>query len=138
MSWNKFSGFNLEKKIFKFRQGIFAVSLLSPLEKGRVLLFEQTLILFTQWCSVPSLVEISPVDLSVNFCLFWFGFFCPTREFHSHGDVIMVGEGLQTQHLWPFSSEGSLACYTHFDMGHLFMMVISEDVWHSHLLPSVW
>ena len=27
-----------------------------------------------------------------------------------------------------------LAC----DMGHPFTMVIAEDLWHSHLLPSVW
>ena len=31
-----------------------------------------------------------------------------------------------------------LACHTYCDMGHPFIMVISEDPWHSHLLPSVW
>ena len=40
-------------------------------------------------------------------------------------------------HSWPLSSEGSLACHTYWDTGHPFIMVISEDPWHSHLLPSV-
>ena len=40
----------LEKKIFKFRSGIFAVSLLSFLGKGHGPLFDQTLIPFTQGC----------------------------------------------------------------------------------------
>ena len=34
-------------------------------------------------------------------------------------------------------SEGSLECHTYCDTGHPFIMVISEDLWHSHLLPSV-
>ena len=41
------------------------------------------------------------------------------------------------QYSWPLSREGSLACQTYCDTGHPFMMVISEDPWHSHLLPSV-
>ena len=36
------------------------------------------------------------------------------------------------------SSEGSLTCHTYCDMGLPFIMVISEDPWNSHLLPSVW
>ena len=32
------------------------------------------------------------------------------------------------------SSEGSLVCHTCCDTGHPFIMVISEDLWHSHLL----
>ena len=36
-------------------------SLLSPLEKGHGLSFEQTLFAISQVCSVPSLVEIGPV-----------------------------------------------------------------------------
>ena len=31
-----------------------------------------------------------------------------------------------------------LACHTYFDTGHPFIMFISEDPWHSHLLLSVW
>ena len=44
----------------------------------------------------------------------------------------MTGEGLQiltyAQHLWPLSSEGSLACHTYCDMEHPFIMVISKDL----------
>ena len=39
---------------------------------------------------------------------------------------------------WPLSSEGSLTCHTHCDAALPFIMVISEDPWHSHLMPSVW
>ena len=39
-----------------------------------------------------------------------------SRIFHSFGDVAFAGEGLQiltyARHLWPLSSEGSLACHT--------------------------
>ena len=44
--------------------------------------------------------------------------------------VMITSEGLQiltyAWHSWPFSSEGSLACHTYCDTGHLFIMVISE------------
>ena len=60
-----------------------------------------------------------------------------SRIFHSFGDVTIAGEVLQiltyARHLWPLSSEGSLACHTYYDTGHPFIMVISEDPWHSHL-----
>ena len=61
-----------------------------------------------------------------------------TREFlHSYGDVKIIREGLQiltyTRHSWSFSSEGSLACHTFCDTGHPFIMIISEDPWHSQL-----
>ena len=39
---------------------------------------------------------------------------------------------------WPLSSEGFLACNTFCDTGHPFIMVILEDPWHAHLLPSAW
>ena len=42
------------------------------------------------------------------------------------------------RHSWLLSSEGSLACHTYCDTRHPFTMVISEDPWHSHLLPNVW
>ena len=51
------------EKIFKFHQCIFAISLLSPLRKGRDPLIEQIRILITQGCFMPSLVEISQVVL---------------------------------------------------------------------------
>ena len=72
-------------------------------------------------------------------CLF---FSSHSRFFHSYGDVTITDERMQiltyVRHLWPLSSEGSLACQTFCDTGHPFIMVISEDPWHSHLLPSVW
>ena len=40
--------------------------------------------------------------------------------------------------LMPTEQWGSIAWHTYCDTGHLFIMVISEDPWHSHLLPSVW
>ena len=68
----------------------------------------------------------------VDFC-----FVC-LEFFHSYGDVTINGEGLQiltfARHSWPLSSEGSLACHTSWDTGHAFIMVISEDPWHSYLL----
>ena len=53
-----------KKKIFKFRQDIFTISLLSPLGKGRAPTFEQSEIPFTRGCFVPSLVKIGPVAQS--------------------------------------------------------------------------
>ena len=41
-------------------------------------------------------------------------------------------------HSWPLSSESSLACHTYCDTGQPFIMIISKDPWHSHLLPNVW
>ena len=75
----------------------------------------------------------------------WVGWLCgvyrPTREFFTHMDTI-AGKGLHfftyARHSWPLSSEGSLTCHTYCDTGLPFIMVISEDPWHSHLLPSVW
>ena len=76
------------------------------------------------------------------FSLFVCGFSSNFRIFHTYGDVTITGEGLQiftyARHLWPLSREGSLACHTYCDKSHLFLMVISEDPWHSHLLNSVW
>ena len=72
--------------------------------------------------------------------LFVCGFSSDSRIFHSYGDVNITGEWLQilthARYLWPFSSEGSLTCHTYCDTGHPSIMVISEDPWHSHLLPS--
>ena len=42
------------------------------------------------------------------------------------------------RHSWPLSSEGSLTRHIHCDTGLPFIMVISQDTWHSHLLLSVW
>ena len=53
----------LKKKIFKVQQFMFAISLSSPLKKGRGPSFEQTWIPITQGCFEPSLVKIGPVVL---------------------------------------------------------------------------
>ena len=58
-------------------------------------------------------------------------FIVPSRIFHSYGDVTIA------RHSWSLSSEGSLTCHIHCDMSLPFIMVIFEDAWHSHLLPSV-
>ena len=45
-----------------------------------------------------------------------------SRFFHTYGDVTMTGEGLQiltyASHIWPLSTEGSLACHAYCDTGH--------------------
>ena len=50
----------LEKKIFKYFQYNFTISLLSPTGERRVPSFEQIWIPSTQGCFVPSLVQIGP------------------------------------------------------------------------------
>ena len=60
-------------------------------------------------------------------------FIVPFEIFHSYGDVLTY-----VRHSWPLSSEGSLTCRTYCDTGLHFIKVISEDPWHSHLLPSLW
>ena len=59
-----------------------------------------------------------------------------------YGNVTITGEGLQIltyiRHLLPLSSEDSLECHTCCDTAYPLIMVISEDPWHSHLLPSVY
>ena len=62
-----------------------------------------------------------------------------SRIFHAYGDVTITGEGLliltYARHSWPLSRDGSLARHTHWDTGHSFIKVISEDPWHSYLFP---
>ena len=73
-------------------------------------------------------------------CLFWFS--SHLRIFHSYGEVIITSEGVQiliyARYSWPLTSEGFLVCHTHCDTEHLFILVIFEDPWQSHLLSSVW
>ena len=51
-----------------------------------------------------------------------------------------TGEEQRTfaQHSWSVSNEGSLTCHTYCHSSNPFIMVISEDPWHSHLLLNVW
>ena len=74
-----------------------------------------------------------------NFCLlvcFFVWSLSPhSRIYHSLEDVTISGEGLHiftyARHLWPLSSEGSFACHTYYDTGRPFIMVISENPWHT-------
>ena len=81
---------------------------------------------------------------STHVCFYFFvwGFSSHSKIFHSYGDVTITGKGLQIltyiRHSWPLCSEGSLEWYTYCYTGHPLIMVISEDPWHSHPLPSVW
>ena len=73
------------------------------------------------------------------FCLFVLSFSSHSRIFHSFGDVTIAGDGRQivtyARHLWPFRRKCSLACHTYCDSKH---GVISEDPWHSNVMPTVW
>ena len=75
-------------------------------------------------------------------CLFVLSFSSHSGIFHLYGDITITGEGLQilmyTRHSWPSSRGGSLTCHTYCDIGNPFIMVISEEPWHSHLMSSVW
>ena len=79
---------------------------------------------------------------SISFCLFLWSF-CPIRELFTHMETsLLTVNGCK---FWPmlgthghWSVRFFLACNTYCDTGLLFIMVISEDPWHSHLLPSVW
>ena len=66
----------------------------------------------------------------------------PTQEFFTHMETTSLLVKLQiftyNRHSWSLRREGSFTCHTYCDTRHPFMMVISEDTWHSHLLPSVW
>ena len=75
------------------------------------------------------------------FVLFFGGISSHLRIFHSFGDVTITGEGLQiltyARHLWPLSSEDSLACQTYCDTGYLFITLTPiADVkqWSCHYL----
>ena len=70
-----------------------------------------------------------------------FGIFVPLKNLSLRWRRHHYGERLQiltfARYSWPLSGEGSLACHTYCVTGHPFIMVISEDPWHSHLLPSI-
>ena len=84
-----------------------------------------------------NLLEQKMVSMDFYICL---GFSSHSKIVHSYGNVNIGGERLQIltfgRHPWSLNTEGSLACHTYCDTGHPFIMIISEDPWHSHLLPS--
>ena len=73
--------------MFKVYQCIFAISLLSPIRKGRGTSFEQIWITFTQGCFVPRFVEIGPVVLKkkmfkVCICILAISLLSPLEKEH--------------------------------------------------------
>ena len=76
----------------------------------------------------------------VNVLLVWSWPF-HSRIDHSYKNVIIAGEGLQiltyARHSWQLSLKAYLTCHDYCDMGLSCIMVISEEPWYSHLLPSV-
>ena len=90
-------------------------------------------------CLVPSLVEMKQC-----FLRWWFLFIClfgvyrPNRGFFSHFETTQLP--VKGCKFWPMLGTYGhfLAFHTYCDTAHLFMMVISEDSWHSYLMPSVW
>ena len=74
---------------------------------------------------------------TIHVCLFVIFFIF---KFYSYWGVTITSVVVQiliyTRHSWALSSKGSLACHTYYGTGHPLIMVISEDLWHSHLLPS--
>ena len=76
---------------------------------------------------------------NVSVCLF--GVYVPFENFsliwkrhHSRSRLQILTYARKS---WPLSSESYLTCHTCCDTGLSFIMVISEDPWHSHLLPNV-
>ena len=73
--------------------------------------------------------------------LFDWGFSSNSRIFCSYGNVTIGGEGLQilncARKSWSLKTEGDLACHKYCDMWHPFIIFISEDPRHLHLLLSV-
>ena len=75
------------------------------------------------------------------FCLY--GVYRPTRKVFIHMETSSLSvKGckflIYARHSWSLSSKDSLACHTYSDTGYTFIMVNSEDPWHSNILPSVW
>ena len=82
----------------------------------------------------PSVLSSLSFDLFASefVCLFVWGFPSNLRILQVlFVKLTIAGKGLQmliyARHLWPLSSEGSLACYTYCVTGNPFIMVISED-----------
>ena len=77
---------NLEKKIHKFRQCIFAISILSPLGKRRGPSFEQNWIPFTKGCFQYGSIKTEQfmicvfVSIKETFLLFQPLFFCKLQQ----------------------------------------------------------
>ena len=101
-----------------------------------------SIIFYAYKLGIPTIFKISGLHYLMfewNFvCLFIWGFTSLSRMFHSYGDITINDEGASNYDLYSahMASEGSLAWHTYCDTGHPFIMVISEDPWHSHLLRA--
>ena len=91
-------------------------------------------------CSAFPVLNVSRVARLVELGMFVYmlGLFRPTRAFFTYLETSPLP--VKDCKFWPI-----LGTYGHWvvrvlkcDTGHLFIMVISEDPWHSHLMPSVW
>ena len=108
------------------------------------------LIYWTFWiCALALCVLISHWHIyTYMICLFVFfvwGFSFHSRIVHSYEMSPWPVKGCIFFNLYSalmaiqvLYSEGSLACHTYCDKGLPFIMVIVEDPWHLHLLPSIW
>ena len=103
----------LLEKISKSRQCIFTIFSYLPLEQ------KTTILVFV------CLEFIIPLE---NFSLIWTHHHCRWRA----ANIVLCSALMAIM-----SSEGSLTCHTHCNTGLPFVMVISEDPWHSHLMQSV-
>ena len=77
-----------------------------------------------------SILGVKGIQIASKFISVWG--FRPTQEFFTHMETSrLLVKGCfsfyYARHLWPLSSEGSLACHTYCDTEHPFIMVISED-----------
>ena len=110
-------------------------------------ILSRTLTFVAFWKEVKQFFSQNKIFLSAKFSLFvCVEFFVPFESFsliwRRHHYRWRAANFDHTWHLWPLSSEGSLACHNYCDTGHPFTMGISEDPWHSHLMssfrPSAW
>ena len=66
--------------------------------------------------------------------------FCPSRYFFTNMEtspLLVKGCVTCARHLMPLSIEGSLVCHTYCYTRHPFKIVIFEDPWNWHPLPSI-
>ena len=76
-----------------------------------------------------------PIFFYCFVCLF--GVFRPNRKFFTHLETSPLPVKGYKFWPWPLISEGSLACHTYCDTRRPLIIVISEDPFHSHLMPSI-
>ena len=94
------------------------------------------------FCYLKTWVRCMDFLQKMSICLFVWGVSSHSRIFHSYGEFTMTGEGLQIFYLC--SALMTIKQWWFFNMPHHlwhglpFIMVISEDPRHPHLLPSVW